>query len=453
MNKTKKAVGIILRVGLGLVLLALIYLAIRVRPPDQTVSPGMQGVYPGPGETDEMDASMLAETAIPYPAPGQEATQIAENDKQKPPFCDFSTGNSEQQAPNEAPVNLQFSEPRIIFSSETGIGIAGWLPDGKRLLLTRDTAYGSQIIETFNIISGESQIYAERHYAGGKPIWIEELNAVAFTTFVQDHEELWVSYGDPNQTEQLFPDVYSLSLTKFGGNLLFFSPSRGDQLLLLDINSKSAVAFGGSLNDLAYSNSSALEMTQAPGYTFQIAIQPSQKNIIYFGSALLFSTSIDTQETCEIELGSGNSGPNWASMIQWNNEGRFLAIVLRSGNPGSLENTNKIMILDTSTGEKYFPEMETPFIYDYVWSPDQNVLLALGKTGVVDGRAKMGLFLIDVNAKTVSRLFPDLFFGGGGIGKLAWIDNEVALDCTSWPQNENKAIEGRVCSMNITQGE
>jgi hypothetical protein len=452
MTNLNKKLKIIFQVILGLVLLGLIVLVFRLRPAGESTSPGIQDAYPGPGETDAGDALLLTGTEAPYPLPGQEATQMVENNKPILPPCEFPLTSSEEIVPNDALANFQFSEPQIIYSSATGVGIADWLPDGESLLLTRETTYGKQIIETFNIISGESHIYAERHYAGGKPIWIEELNAVAFTTFVQDHEELWLSYGDPNQTELLSPDIFSLSLTKIGNKLLFFSPSRGDQPILVDLNNKFILDFDISLQDLAYSKFPPGIHPPIPGYTFQIAAQPSKKNIIFFGGGLLYVTNVETQKSCEIDLGIGSSGPNWANLTQWSNDGRYLAMMIISVYPGSIVPINKLMILDTITGEKYDPEIAAPYIYEFVWSPGSNNLLALGNVGAVDGRAKMGLFLIDVNAKTVTRLFPDLFFGGGGNGNLAWAQNKIALDCTSWPQNSEDVIEGRVCLIDVQEG-
>ena len=277
MGNFKKISRIILQIISGIVLLALIILVIRLRPDRESILPAMQGAYPGPGETDSGDALLLTGTEAPYPPPGQEATQMVENNKPILPPCEFPLTSSEEIAPNDALANFQFSEPQIIYTSATGVGIAGWLPDGESLLLTRETTYGKQIIETFNTISGESHIYAERHFAGGKPIWIEELNAVAFTTFVQDHEELWMSYGNPNQTEQLFPDIFSLSLTKIGDKLLFFSPSRGDQPLSLDLSNKSILDFDISLQDLVYSRFPPGIQSPIPGFTFQISSQPSRR--------------------------------------------------------------------------------------------------------------------------------------------------------------------------------
>lgn len=449
----KKISKVIFQIILGLVVVGLIILVVRLRPGSEAISPGSPGAYPGPGETDAGDAPLLSGTEAPYPPPGLEETQWVENSKPILPPCVFPLTPIEESGPIDAPIDLQFSEPQIVYTSATGIGIAEWLPDGENLLLAQETTYGKQIIETFNTRTGEVHIYAERHYAGGKPIWIEELNAVAYTTFVQDHEELWISYGDPNQTEQLYPEIFTLSLEKMGGQLLFFSPSGGDQPLSLDLQSKSALDFEISLEDMAYSRFPPGIQTPIPGTTFQISVQSPGKNIIFFGAALLYVANTETQEICEIDLGIGSSGPNWAHQVQWSQDGRYLAMMVVSTYPGSIVPVNKLMILDMVTGEKTFPEIEAQYIYEYTWSPDQNTLLALGNVGSLDGRAKMGLFLVDVYKKIETWLLPDFVFGGGaGEGtSMAWSTNgnRIAIKCPDWSDEQPVIVEDHICIIDV----
>jgi len=59
----------------------------------------------------------------------------------------------------------------VVLTHTSAVGIAGWLPDGERLLITRDIpGTNRQSIETFNTRTGEIQIYAQREGANGKGI-------------------------------------------------------------------------------------------------------------------------------------------------------------------------------------------------------------------------------------------------------------------------------------------
>jgi hypothetical protein len=116
-----------------------------------------------------------------------------------------------------------------------------------------------------------------------------------------------------------------------------------------------------------------------------------------------------------------------------------------------MEPNNELIVLNTLTGEKYQPELKVPFVYDFVWSPDVPVLAALGNVGIVDGRAKMGLFLVGVGSKEAKQMLTEQTFGGGGMGMLAWGKDRIAIDCTSWPQKPDEVAEGRICIIDISQ--
>lgn len=139
------------------------------------------------------------------------------------------------------------------------IYIAGWLPDGQRLLITRDVpGKHRQTIDVLDIETGELITYAEWEESPGRPVWLSALKAVAYLTLVAEegkepptryHPELWISYGSPQQAERLATDADGpLVADPDGKRLWYFLRSEPNRLQLCDVETRSP---RGTLVDLA----------------------------------------------------------------------------------------------------------------------------------------------------------------------------------------------------------
>jgi Tol biopolymer transport system component len=454
MSKFRRLVTILLEICALVALVVGLTLILQQRP---IAGNGISQSYPAPGtqENSKLRTSKQPELTVqPYPEPTQSSTPEVVEAIAKPPICEFSFSGI---APEPATLSIDtfyFSEPKIVLTSPSALGISSWLTDGERLLFTRQTLDGHQTIETFDYQTGETITYAERDGEASKPVWLDELSAVVYSTLVKDHEELWISYGSPQKVEQIDDNVFGVSLTSDGRKMAFFSPNTGDQPQTWDSSNKVLQSINIPLGNQIYSKfgNDKTIFHPLPGKTFQIAIQPGGKKAAFYGYALLYLADLETGKICEIDLGISDSGPRWASMVKWSSDdGRYLAMTSGYGYPGAMEPNNEMIVLDTFTGEKYQPELKVPFVYDFVWSPDVPVLVALGNVGIVDGRAKMGLFLVGVGKKEAKQMLTEQSFGGGGMGMLAWGKDKLAIDCTSWPQKQDEVAEGRICIIDISQ--
>jgi len=456
MNKLKRLVTIVLEIGVLIVLVMGLTLILRQRPIEGTNGSRASQSYPAPATQENVKATTSKEpilTIQPYPGPTQTSTLEVVEATAKPPICEFSASGTVPEQGSLPVDTFYFSEPKVVFTSASAMGIAGWLPDNQRLLITLATMNGHQSIETLNYQTGETITYADRNGEAGKPVWLNDLNAVVYVTLVKGLEELWISYGTPQKIEQINSDIFGLSLASDGRKMAYFSPNTGDKPQTWDSSNKVTQALEIPLSNQTYSKfgNDKKIFNPIPGKTFQIAIQPGWKKAVFYGYALLYLADLETGKICELDMGTSNNEPLWASMVQWSSDGRYLAMTSGSGYPGAMEPNNEIIVLDTLTGEKYRPELRVPFVYDFVWSPDTHTLVALGNVGVIDGRAKMGLFLIGVDKKEVKHMLTDQSFGGGGMGMLAWSKDKIAIDCTSWPQKPDEAAEGRICIIDISQ--
>ncbi len=82
-------------------------------------------------------------TAVRSPTPTQRALQATPTSKALP----APTGTSSPIFPTSTPPGISpssymFGEPQVVLTHTTGIRLAGWLPDSRRLLISRDIPKG-----------------------------------------------------------------------------------------------------------------------------------------------------------------------------------------------------------------------------------------------------------------------------------------------------------------------
>ncbi len=454
MSNLKRTSRIILQIFFGIVLLGLILLTIRLRSASETASPAMQGAYPGLGETDSGDALLFTGTEAPYPPPGQEATQMVENNKPKPPPCEFTSENPEPQIPDEGLIDFQFSEPRIIFSNISGIGIADWLLDGERLLIAENNQNGKEIIKTINIRTGESVTFGERIGSGGKPVWLEKLNAVAYVSLEQDHTELLLSYADQKETQWIASGVSGWSLAGNDNGLVFFTMETGDIPQIWLVDSLSIQEVSGDLAQWEYQRFEGISTSTTPGRTFATALQPHGYTMAFYGNGYFFLVD-ETGYTCEVDLGSMHGIPISVLNARWSDDGKKLALIATAQIPGKITPFSKLLILDHVTGKVDQVPIPAPIIYDVAWNSNNRHLAALGadENEIKKGKSQSIIYLVDINYPDV--IFPisaSLFGGGAGEGwQLAWSPrgDKLAVKCPEWSTIEPLILQDHICIFEI----
>lgn len=411
-----------------------------------------------PEGTKEPGAPVAYETAYPppvtntppaYPPPGFVPATATPD---RPPQCQFPGGPT-PEASGPGLDSYVLSEPSVVLTSTTGLEIAAWLPDNERLLLTNyPPNNGNQIIETFNTLTGEIQVYAERYQGGEMPIWLPSLDAVAYTTVIYDdslprggRQELRVSYGNPQTFEVIAQDVFNLSLVTDGTRLLYFDRAIGDQPQAWSFSTRSPEAVALDLTNRAYAKVPAYPPQS--GTTFGIAPQPGGQWMAFYGSGLLYLADTQTSLLCEIDLGE-----RYPFDIQWSTDGRYLAFINGVINPGlSYFLSSEVVVLDITTGAQVRPTLESSFIHEINWGPDSRTLAALARMDVVNGRPYKGLFLLDVVNGSYRSLLPNQIFGGGTGSQFAWSPSgqSIAIKCPVWSESKPLIIEDRICVIDV----
>ena len=373
------------------------------------------------------------------------------------PLCTFAS----DAAPEVAGPSLDdyvFSDPRVVLTHTSAIGIVGWLPDGERLLISRRIPQTNRrAIETFNTHTGELCLYAEQKNTG-QAFWLPQSQVVAFVDWEyvdkatgKTRRDLWISQG----TEQVQRLVEGIPLSS-----TIIEPS--GYLILFTEVARSLPETSDAIHQFFPVLSMPIDPSQwqypkypvevQPGYVLQqmsAARRPDGSQIAFYTDPFLFLVDAETDQACEVDLGRVGELPRWASYARWSSDGRYLAMRTTARLPGNLLPFSHLTVLDATNGKLYQPDLDIRYIWDIAWSPNSRHLMALGEIEVTQtGRPIQKLYLVDVLTKQWRPILPDQSFGGGaGPGsQLAWSSDghNLAIECPLLDETERR-IEDRLC--------
>ncbi|WP_423226207.1 hypothetical protein [Candidatus Amarolinea aalborgensis] len=402
-------------------------------------------------------------TQPPYPPP---ATPTSAGPPTTPVLpCTFVG----QPAPVEAAYPLeayQFSEPKIALTHLAAIGIVGWLPDGRQLLITRDVAgTNRQSIDVFDVQTGELSIYAEREGSNRKPVWLPALKALAYLSLVAEkgeeqpiryRPELWISNGTPQQVERLTSDVVGgLAVEPDGKRLWYFLHSEPDRLQSYDVETRSVQATSLDLAPLRYLKPGLEWAMRERSSRFQMAWRPDGSQVVFYSQFWTFLLDINSNQWCELDVGDYNPEameiPPWPPQAQWSPDGHYVAFITTDSMQMPFRRT-ELVILDIETGKRRSlspgPDIEPGrhYVTDIAWSLDSRHLVVLGVVRMTEaGSQKEGLFIANADTGEFRRILPEHEFGGDSESmQLAW-DSTGSLLAVNCPTPE----EGRLCIISV----
>lgn len=353
--------------------------------------------------------------ATPTP-PGATSTPI--------PRCTFGSGLAPEVSSGPSLDAYVFSEPRVALTNAPALGIVDWLPDSQRLLITRGiSGTNRQTIETVDIRTGETRVYAKRRSAGQKPVWATTLDGIAYTTVVDGQVELRFSQGDPELTQWQADGLAStfLATDPSGQWLLYLLDGKRPQLL--NLTTKATQSVGVDLSQWEYST----PLQQAPPTIYQMAWRPGTSQVAFHNNVYFFLVDVESGQSCEVDLGWEGGVPSWAVVARWSPDGRYLAMLTTTGVPpvGFVD----LSILDTATGElrSMHPEVYINpgqyYVTEIAWAPNSHVVAILAAVEEKEGALYRGLYLVEVATGRNRRMLPQtrIVFPGGNAGwNLAW---------------------------------
>jgi Tol biopolymer transport system component len=371
-------------------------------------------------------------------------------------------------APRPAPAKpvtpleaYQFSEPQVVLTHTSAIGIAGWLPNGQQLLITRLIPdQPREVIEVFNTRTGELQRYGERHSLPGKPVWLAAYQAVAFADVGPDQQVvLRISRGEAVSIETPVSGLATSSLTASpdGSRVVFFTQAAPDRAEALDVALAQRQIFP-ALSLTPWQDLSALGQQYGPE-PYQATWSPSGNQIAFYNDTGFYLVDLPSGRICEVDLGFERGetgyGKRWAFYVQWSPNGRYIGALTSVGDhPVSFVD---LTLIDTSTGERraLSPGPDIEYVYDFTWAPDSHQLIALAQVEIIQGRPIQKLYLMDVQTGVSQSVVPHNVFGGGAIEgwQLAWSPDgqTLAVKCPTWLETGPTIVEDHICTISVAR--
>lgn len=417
-----------------------------------------QPPYPLPA-TSTPPVPLATPTPLPYPPPG---TPTPPGPPATPtiapmpvPRCTFAAPPV-PAVPGPSLDAYHFSEPQVVLTHTSAIGIAGWLPDGQRLLINRlIPGQAREYIEIFNVQTGELQRYGERHRYDAKPVWLNSERAVAFVDVSPDKQKvLRISRGEGAPVEEAITGLAAsyLAASPDGRRVVFFTKATQNRPEAFDVAQAQRQTFPFTLPLTPWQDLPALGQQVGPE-PYRAAWNPNGNQIAFYNDTGFYLADLATGQICEIDLGLHMDGKRWALDARWSPNGRYLSILTTIGDlPVPFA---ELAILDTATGEMHQVNLGVPYIFEIAWAPNSRYLIALGQVNFVEGRTLLGLYAVDVLTSEFRRVLPDHVFSGGIYlyegGGLAWSPNgqTVFTKCPIWLEREPTVVEDRLCAIEV----
>ena len=356
------------RAAMGLLLLALLLPACAtVEPPQATGTPQLV-VTAEPGEGYPPPNTIVPPTP-PYPPPPTQQALPTQPPYIQPPLCQpMSSATPEPTGPTLE--QFLFSSSQRVTTLHPVIDLIQWLPDSRRVLFLGGDGVG-EAIETIDVFSGETQVYAQGLQNPSLVLWLPEENAVVYTDKETalgsgiDRKALWISYGDPQNVQILLEDSDVIGthapLPELPGNL-------AERL-------RPSLPFDPEL--WRYSKYPPETMQGWKWLGLGSYRSPDGSLIAFYGPPWLFLVDAATNQPCEVELGGGSARPLRAFEVKWSADGRFLAMLTTADFPGELMPFAHLAIYDTASGS-LFQSSQINYVTDMDWLTNSHYLLTLG---------------------------------------------------------------------------
>ena len=355
----------------------------------------------------------------------------------------------------------RFSEPRVVLTHPSAIGIAGWLPDGQRLLITRLTPDQSgEYIETFNVKTGELQRYGEWQgfsiVSNPKPVWLASAQAVAFVDVSHNKQNvLLISRGEGLPLEEVVTGLTTsyLAVSSDGRRVVFFTAQ--DRPEAFDVAQAQRQTFPFTLPLTPWQELSALGQQFGPE-PYRAAWHPNGDQVAFYNDTGFYLADLPSGQICELDLGFEKSearyGKRWTFHVQWSPNGRYIAALTTVGDPPV--HFTDLTLIDMNTGERRYLNLGLQYLYAIAWAPNSHDLLVIAKKGTSENGLELhGLYFINATTGYAKEILADHQFVNINIGAwgIAWspTGQAIALACPVVEPKEHLMIEGRLCIVSV----
>lgn len=393
-----------------------------------------------------LSSTSSQQSPLPTPTTALRAPDASPTPKIAPP-------PNASPTPATAPMPYLFGEPRIVLTNTSAIGISGWLPDSRQLLLTiRRANVITETIETLDAVTGERHIFGERASIDRPPVWLPSVAKVAFTRLEDlrgdqwGRVDLWISAADTARAHE--PILRGVNWA-IGGNV-------GNAVPLVALTYPQAVlqplSDQGKRTDAAQVDLRALGLdVEHPLSSLQIAASPTSTTFAVFDQTHFYIVDLEPQRVRKIDLGQEASesrgyGPRHALLARWSPDGQRLALLTTVGEP--IYPYTDLTILDVHTGKKLDFPMDNRRMFDFAWAPDGLFLAVIADNMIEPGMAHYKLSLVDAVHGISQTELADAEFMGLRHETIAWAPDGqwLAISCAVLDEDNGLMQQfGRIC--------
>jgi len=382
-------------------------------------------------------ATVVADTP---PVMTPEATAGAAATPVQIPLCTFAAQTPITPA-TSALEAYAFSEPEVVLTSTTAIRLFQWLPDGRRLLLTRILSNHLRI-ETLNVETGKLWMYAETSQSiSSGPVWLPADQGVVFVESSSNAQDMLHIDRDMNQSISNLETDFTTLFFSVGADirhLIFAEIAQSDSIKIL------RTAYGTQSSSLV---EAYISLRIASDGEYQARLFSDGSKVALYNSKGFYLADM-TGHICKVE--HLVNGRKWGLMAKWSADGRYLAIITVAEFQLHMLD---LEIFDTITGKQRTVDFGGGMVSSIDWHPSRNVLLVTAQNTPQDLAQNYldGLYLVDVNESMARRILEDHQYVAIGHGGVLWSPSgrTIAMACHR-NVSPNPAIrEGRICLVKV----
>lgn len=395
-------------------------------------------------QTKPQPIAQLLQSPIETPTPAALAPTPIER-------CTF-IASSASADPESSIDRYSFSEPQVVLTHTSAIGIAGWLPDGQRLLITRliPPALTNEYVDTIDATTGKLDSYGERHSFAARPVWLASGQAVAMTDLVNQDIVLRINREGGLSAVEPIPGLTSPSLaaTSDGRHLAFLSKAADLRPQMFDTSLSQRQTLPFALPWISSTELLSLGQQDGP-IPYQAAWPADGNRTAYYNDTGLYLVDLVASHMCEIDLGTQMDGKRWAVDVQWSPDGRYLAALTTVGDP--IVRFIDLTVIDMRTGKTRLINLGRQYLAAFSWAPDSHHLVVLAEADRSSRANQYDLYVVDAvtgDSRPVLPGNPLMFAGAYGI---AWSPKgkAIAVACPDVDLTSGTISEGRLCIVGV----
>lgn len=365
------------------------------------------------------------------------------------PDCELNLSPVPAATQASRPVHYTFEPPQLLLAGDDLYELAGWLPDNRRLLLTKEVR-GTLIqqIVTLDIQTKALKVYGERpQQPNAPPVWLEAQQAVAYTSRTeqsnitgQSRHQLLISKGE-GRVEKVIDNLAApyIASAQGGKQVLLLGGEQGEWPRSYAPRTRTFRDWPYAL--LATIRPDGREANMFRILPYQIAMQRGGDQVAFYGSNGLYVADLAKQTACYLALGEGRGEPQfplWPTYAQWSPDGQTVAMLTTSENYEPFYRYLDLTLLNVQTGEVRTVRPTTAkttgqtaggrYVTGVSWSPDSKVLIATALVGDDGVYTYDGLFTVTTDG-SMRRILPS--YEGAGFPQIEWSPDGqlIAVGC------------------------